>query len=142
MELECLDAPNLRDRYSGIVRLWICVLYRAMSDWVLYRDSPRQALNLRARRAEQWLFHDKGDAGSIGSLAFVCDLCGIRRETAQAQARRMTPADVKRLEHQGRSPTRRQSAAGRQANGSAESSGDLQVTGGPLGSSSPKNRSN
>ena len=58
--LEMEDPPrSLTDRQnSAVYMLWLCVWWRAVCDYVLYRRSSSRKMRALANEAAEWLFED------------------------------------------------------------------------------------
>lgn len=94
---EILDAGRYRTLLFEIVR-------RAIHDWVLYRNSSREAHLSIASDAHTWLFEEKPghpwwqerirNGTHVTAFLTICDLLDIDPDTVRERARKMTPQQI------------------------------------------------
>ena len=73
--------------------LWLKVIIRAISDYVLYRKSTDPKLKREASTARAFLFDD--DSGLQG----ICETFGLNIDVLRHMARTKTPSEIHKLEH-------------------------------------------
>lgn len=81
-----------QNRYSGVRRLWIMVIIRAVFDYVHKKDATTKYGKLEAAQAKAWLFDAKG----MDSLDYVCKLAGgLSADVVREYARTVNKNDLK-----------------------------------------------
>lgn len=88
-------SPNFKDQYTPLRLLWIKVVIRAASDWVLYRESENLNLKRWAVDARKWLFEPASLFNSLETICFLFDLDLIR---VRKFATNLTRDQVKKME--------------------------------------------
>lgn len=83
------------DRYSSLRLLWIKVVIRAASDWVLYRESKNIKLRRWAEDAYRWLFEP---SDLFNSLDNICYLFNLDKTLIRDFATNLTRDQVKKME--------------------------------------------
>ena len=84
------------DRYVGIRVLWLKVIQRAIYDWITYRDSTKLLQKKVAEGAREWLFEPNE---MFNSFSNICHYLNISLESVRSRARKMTKADVAKIEY-------------------------------------------
>jgi hypothetical protein len=104
--------PKQPSEYECLRLLWIKVILRAAYDWVLYRDSKNHITRNKANDAYRWLFNSTTikktfKVGKIvrtcviqesNSLENICDAIDLDIDSVRKFAKRLTRADIKKLE--------------------------------------------
>jgi hypothetical protein len=80
--------------YLWLRRVWIRVIYRAISDWVDWRDSRDVELRRYAETGRRWIFEPSVAANSFES---VCSFLDLSPEPIREWARALTKEDIVRL---------------------------------------------
>lgn len=92
--------------------LWIKVILRAAYDWVLYRNSKNHITKNIAESAYRWLFDPEAIKHRItignktkvilvqapNSLENICDAIDLDVDSVRRFAKRLTRADIKKME--------------------------------------------
>lgn len=85
------------ERYPArIIALWRAVLFRAITDWVLYRNNEGDEKAEIWEDADEWLFHSPA-SGRLNSFHEVCDLLNCDPEAIREGILRCGAEEITRL---------------------------------------------
>lgn len=87
--------PSINDQYVPLKLLWVKVIIRAASDWVLYRESDNINMKRWAVDARKWLFEPSSLFNSLESVCFMFDL---ELKQVRKFANDLTRDQVKKME--------------------------------------------
>lgn len=92
-----VDLEVSAERYpTCIIALWRAVLFRAITDWVLYRDKEDDERAEIWEDADEWLFRSP-PSGRLNSFHEVCDLLNCDPEAIREGILRCGADEVTRL---------------------------------------------
>jgi hypothetical protein len=96
LSLEASSVVHFNKRYSPYRVLWIRVFVRAAFDYAQYKQARDIKLRKQSEDAARWLFDD---SSLFNGFHNICDQLDLPIELLRKIARKMTKADVKKMEY-------------------------------------------